>query len=581
MNNYSEFVKNLRNVSEKFMGSIKRIPPYPGHPQRIIHSNQKPSPEIKNESTVNKKYQTNEFPVGDWFQNKKEVDVSIIIPCFNSAEVVTKQISRWHFCENDGLSKEIIYVDDACPTKSRISIINSWQLKRNELKNPVGKLITVSPNSGFANACNFGASHASGKYLIFLNADTITTENWVKPMYDIFTEHENVGIVGNLILQSDTKVDSCGSDWSNKLGDFLHVGKDVYKGQPLEKPFSFENLPDDLKIIRQLLMITGACIMIPKKIFDRVKGFDANYIKGYYEDSDLCMKSIAHGYKNFYTPFSKIYHVGSHSKSNTHPHIARNKSLFNTKWVTNSVLKGYQRNLSIGEASINYNKDKVVIYTAITNKSNSYDNLKELPRNVADVRKVAFLEENNVKTETWDIQKIHSEFKDPCRNAKIHKILSHKYFPDAEYSLWIDGSVHVKFPYGMKRLIEIYLNGFDIALFKHSERRCLYQELKVCCDRKLDNIETMKKQVEKYRNDGYPVDAGLSECTILLRKHSEKMDAFNEAWWNEINSGSRRDQLSFDYVAKKFDLKINYFAGHLRAENYLFKRDFHNKKTHK
>lgn len=567
------------------MGSIRKITQNPNQFRRIIHSGRDKiepvsSTKIPEEPSNNNKHKVNEFPVGDWFQNKREVDISIVIPCYSSSEVLAKQINSWKFCENDGLSKEIIYVDDSCPTRSRITIINAWNLKRGSLKHPVGKLLTVSPNSGFANACNYGAAQANGKYLVFLNADTIVTDNWIRPMYDIFTQYDNVGIVGNLILQSDTKIDSCGSEWSDKIGDFLHVGKDVHNGKMLNKPYTLENLPEDLKQIRQLLMITGACIMINKKVFDRIKGFDPSYIKGYYEDSDICMKSIAYGYKNYYTPHSKIYHEGGHSNSNKHPHMSKNKSLFNSKWFSNSVIKGYLRNLQNGESKIEYNKDKIVVYTAITNKTNEYDKLKELPLNLKDVNKFAFLEKN-IESDSWQVKPIYNEFKDPCRNAKIHKILPHKYFPDFEYSLWIDGSIEVKFPYSIKRLIEIYLNGFDIALFKHSERRCLYQELKVCCDRRLDDIETMKKQVERYKIEGYPENLGLSECTVILRRHTNQIKEFNEAWWEEIKNGSRRDQLSFDYVARKMNLKVNYFAGHLRAENYLFKRNFHNKKTHR
>jgi hypothetical protein len=81
-------------------------------------------------------------------------------------------------------------------------------------------------------------AQAKGKYLIFLNADTTVTKNWIKPMYDIFSQYQNVGIVGNLILQSDMKIDSCGSDWSDKIGDFMHVGKDVHKGKMLHRPYT-------------------------------------------------------------------------------------------------------------------------------------------------------------------------------------------------------------------------------------------------------------------------------------------------------------------------------------------------------
>ena len=47
-------------------------------------------------------------------------------------------------------------------------------------------------------------------------------------------------------------------------------------------------------------------------------------------------------------------------------------------------------------------------------------------------------------------------------------------------------------------------------------------------------------------------------------------------WWEEISSGSKRDQISFDYVARKLNIKINNFPGDIKKENYLFTRFSHN-----
>jgi hypothetical protein len=141
----------------------------------------------------------------------------------------------------------------------------------------------------------------------------------------------------------------------------------------------------------------------------------------------------------------------------------------------------------------------------------------------------------------------------------------------------MDGSVKMVFHFGVKRLIDLYLDDCDLALFKHSERHCIYEEAAICMQRRLDDPEIIKKQIEKYTKEGYPANIGLCECPILLRRHSNKIIDFNEAWWEEIKNGSKRDQISFNYIARKVNLKYKFFPGHLRMRNYLFSRDNHKK----
>src|SRR5690606_16549889 len=100
------------------------------------------------------------FNTPDWFSNTQPVDVSIIIPCFKSQEVLPEQINSWDLSD-DGLSKEIIYVDDACPMKSHLVVLQEWEKKKAQLMSPVGKIVVNGRNAGFAFACNVGARHAS------------------------------------------------------------------------------------------------------------------------------------------------------------------------------------------------------------------------------------------------------------------------------------------------------------------------------------------------------------------------------------------------------------------------------------
>ena len=203
----------------------------------------------------------------------------------------------------------------------------------------------------------------------------------------------------------------------------------------------------------------------------------------------------------------------------------------------------------------------IVIYTAITNNC---DTLKKPPielENGTDF--VAFLDCDQLVT-PWQVRKAHSEFTDPCRNAKRHKILPHIYFPDKTYSLWIDGSVKFNFNFPIEQLIHKYLKDCDLAVFKHPERQCIYEEADACIGLSKDDPEIIRHQMACYKDEGYPPNNGLAECAILLRRHTEKVRQFNEAWYLEIKNNSRRDQLSFNYVAHKVGLKFCYFQGSLR-----------------
>lgn len=204
---------------------------------------------------------------------------------------------------------------------------------------------------------------------------------------------------------------------------------------------------------------------------------------------------------------------------------------------------------------------KIVVYTAITN---NYDTLKE-PRIKLwkGVDFVAFLDHAPVAT-SWQIRKAGSEFNDPCRNAKTPKILPHVFFPDATYSLWIDGSVEINFNFSIQQLIDVYLREHDLAVFKHPERQCIYEEAAKCIRINKDNPAVIQRQMAAYRNENYPPNNGLVESAVLLRRHTGKVRQFNEVWYQEIKHNSRRDQLSFNYAARKTSLEFCHLPESLR-----------------
>jgi alkaline ceramidase TOD1/glycosyltransferase MUCI70-like protein len=213
----------------------------------------------------------------------------------------------------------------------------------------------------------------------------------------------------------------------------------------------------------------------------------------------------------------------------------------------------------------------VVVYTAITD---GYDTLKEQP--IAATREadfVAFLDRPR-PSRTWRVAPTHCAFADPSRNAKHHKILPHRYFPTARYSLWLDGSVTILSATSIEQLIARYLADCDLAVFQHPTRTCLYQEASACLTGQLDESDVIWEQICRYTQTGHPADSGLAECSVLLRRHTAAMAAFDEIWWAEIARGSRRDQISFPYAARLAGLSYATFPGSL-DDNHLFRRDAH------
>lgn len=161
------------------------------------------------------------------------------------------------------------------------------------------------------------------------------------------------------------------------------------------------------------------------------------------------------------------------------------------------------------------------------------------------------------------------KFKDPVMNAKIYKILSHKYFL-SKISIFVDGNISLLIP--PDQLVKELLKDADMALFKHPWRRCLYEEHGHAIKRVSAPFKPlMNEQVIDYRNQGMPMNFGLGECGMLIRRNNDVVNEFNERWWAEICRYTSRDQMSFPYVLWKMKdrIKINFIDGNVRDHNFF------------
>lgn len=220
------------------------------------------------------------------------------------------------------------------------------------------------------------------------------------------------------------------------------------------------------------------------------------------------------------------------------------------------------------------NTKRIAVYTAIFG---AYDNLIPQP-SYPDVDYICFTDQP-FKSDTWDIRYSDPIPNDPTRSSRIHKILPHKYLADYDISIFIDGNYIIT--KDVNQLIDRYLTDEKMLIFDHAQcsdaRDCVYDEYDALVEigkqsgKFKDDPEVMKDQIDRYRKDGYPDNNGLIFSAVLVRRHHDaEVMGLMEAWWHEVNNYSKRDQLSFNYVAWKSKFQYKFLDGDLRNHEYFF-----------
>lgn len=192
---------------------------------------------------------------------------------------------------------------------------------------------------------------------------------------------------------------------------------------------------------------------------------------------------------------------------------------------------------------------KIEVITSITGKK---DRLLEC-KSRGNAIFTAYLDEKT-ESKTWNIKPAYNKFTDPRRNSRIHKILIHKY-SDADITIWIDGKIRLlRDP---QWYVDNYLQDYDMAIYSHITRDCLYDEAMICAKLKLDDPELIIEQAKYYEDHEWAKHKGLCEGGVIVRRNNERTQAFNEAWWADYCRFSRRDQISLMPAMEKSGVLVN------------------------
>jgi hypothetical protein len=211
-----------------------------------------------------------------------------------------------------------------------------------------------------------------------------------------------------------------------------------------------------------------------------------------------------------------------------------------------------------------------VVYTAVFG---SYDRV--LPINPKwDCDFICFTDNPECVSNGWRIEIVQLDGESPSQANRRYKMLPHKYLPNYERSLYIDGNIRIVAD--PSPLFDKYLDSAAIAIPKHQDRCCAYAEAEICIQGAIVNKEITKKQMERYAEKGFPEKFGLTENGVILRQHLVKnIIALMDLWWEEYCNGGKRDQLSLPYLIWKYKIDVKEVIEGPRISRKFFEIDLH------
>jgi GT2 family glycosyltransferase len=234
--------------------------------------------------------------------------VSVVIPVHGKAQLTAHCLSTLRDELRERPDVEVIVVDDSSPDDTRFVVdAQAWV-----------RLLRLDQQSGFAVSCNTGASASSGEYVVFLNNDTVGRPGWLDSLVAYADQHDEVGAVGAKLLYPNDTIQHAGIVMSSDL-----LPRHVYRGFPADHPA--------VSRLRPFQAVTGACMLVRRRIFQKLGGLDEAFANGF-EDVDFCLRLRASGHEVHYCAASVLTHLEAATRGEDAKAFRRNADLFLGRW---------------------------------------------------------------------------------------------------------------------------------------------------------------------------------------------------------------------------------------------------------
>ncbi len=247
--------------------------------------------------------------------------VSIIIPFRDQVEILQRCLESIQ-AQTDYQNFEFVLVDNGSRDRKTLKFLQTLEQAERT------RVLRDPAPFNFSRLTNHGAAEARGEIVLFLNNDIEATEpGWLREMVSHAIRPE-VGAVGARLWYPDGTLQH-GSVILGLGGVAGHAFPHLKRGRG--GYFSRAQLQQNVSAV------TGACLAVRKELFEKVGPFDETNLSISFNDIDFCLRLIAAGYRNVWTPFANLIHAESASRGHQptkkeQAHFVSEATFMQQKW---------------------------------------------------------------------------------------------------------------------------------------------------------------------------------------------------------------------------------------------------------
>lgn len=240
---------------------------------------------------------------------KTNIDLSIIIVSFNTSKLTVEAIAsiEKNYLEEVKSGMYEIFISDNNSKDGSIEALNEYK-KKSKIKNLY--ILNNKKNLGFAKGNNVAVHKSQGRYILFLNPDTVVYPNTLSTLIAFMDSHGNAGASTCKVIIPSGEIDQASHRGFPTPWNALCHFSGLEKLFPRSKLFAgYTQGWKDLSTIHTIPAIVGAFMLVRREAGDQVGWWDEDYFF-YGEDLDFCYMLGQKGWSIYYVPTVSILHYG-------------------------------------------------------------------------------------------------------------------------------------------------------------------------------------------------------------------------------------------------------------------------------
>jgi hypothetical protein len=219
---------------------------------------------------------------------------------------------------------------------------------------------------------------------------------------------------------------------------------------------------------------------------------------------------------------------------------------------------------------------RLVVYTVLVGAKEALANpLALLPpgsRSDLELDFVCLTDNPRLRSPVWRIELLPGGHLPAEKLSRRPKTMPHEYFPDAEFSLYIDNTVAFKRLPQRSDLVAGPAGGPVFRAFQHPNRKDLREEATVIAMLGYDDVDVVCRQLD-FIGRTYPLESfqPLTTATVLLREHHhDSVRGVGQTWWETFLAFSKRDQLSLNFALRQWGVQVHALEGDPDDNAFVF-----------